>query len=99
MPSTDAADDALERWRDRLESQAARPSNRAHERRLTRESAERPRTIAEAATELGLSVHTIRTWVTARRLAHIRLGRAIRIPAAEIKRVIDENTVPAREER
>jgi hypothetical protein len=34
-----------------------------------------------------------------RRIAHIRLGRAIRIPAAEIRRIIEENTVPAVEER
>jgi excisionase family DNA binding protein len=96
--SSTYADDALGRWRDRVESQAARPPSRAQERRLTRDPAERLRTIAEAAAELGLSVHTIRTWVTARRLAHIRLGRAIRIPAAEIKRIIDKNTVPAIEE-
>src|SRR5437879_3454170 len=92
------ADDALGRWRDRVESQAARPPSSTKERRLAHDPAERPRTIAEAAAELGLSVHTIRTWVTARRLAHIRLGRAIRIPAAEIKRIIDKNTVPAIEE-
>jgi excisionase family DNA binding protein len=49
--------------------------------------------------ELGLSIHTVRAWVTARRLAHIRLGRAIRIPAAEIRRIIEANTVPAIEER
>ncbi len=96
--SSTYADDALGRWRERMKSQAARPTNRTHERRLTRESTERPRTIAETAAELGLSAHTIRTWVTARRLAHIRLGRAIRIPAAEIKRVIDKNTVPAMED-
>jgi excisionase family DNA binding protein len=98
MPSM-YTDDALERWRDRVESQAARPTTRAHEKRVTHEPTEPPRTIAEAAAELGLSVHTIRTWVASRRLAHIRLGRAIRIPAAEIKRVIDKNTVPAMEER
>lgn len=56
---------------------------------------ERPRTVKEAAEELGLSVHTIRAWIANRRLAHLRLGRAIRIPAAEIRRVIDESTVPA----
>lgn len=51
--------------------------------------------MSEAAEELGLSIHTIRAWVASRRLAHLRLGRAIRIPAAEIRRVIEDSTVPA----
>jgi excisionase family DNA binding protein len=55
--------------------------------------------VAEAAEELGLSVHTIRAWVATRRLAHLRLGRAIRIPAAEIRRIIEISTVPAVRER
>jgi excisionase family DNA binding protein len=97
MPITNA-DEAVERWRDRVENQSTRPTIRAQEKRSPRESSERPRTIAEAATELGLSVHTIRSWVASRRLAHIRLGRAIRIPAAEIRRVIDKNTISAIEE-
>jgi excisionase family DNA binding protein len=56
---------------------------------------ERPRTVQEAADELGLSAHTIRAWIASRRLGYLRLGRAIRIPAAEIRRVIEESTVPA----
>ena len=101
MPGTQTySDTALERWRDRVESQSAtsKVHGRDRERRPVREATEQPRTVAEAARELGLSVHTIRAWVTARRIAHIRLGRAIRIPAAEIRRVIDKNTVPATEE-
>ena len=58
-------------------------------------SHERPRTVREAADELGLSVHTIRAWIAGRRLAHLRLGRAIRVTAAELRRVIEQNTVPA----
>jgi excisionase family DNA binding protein len=61
----------------------------------TEQRLERPRTVDEAADELGLSVHTIRAWIASRRLGHLRLGRAIRIPAAEIRRVIEESTVPA----
>ena len=102
MPGTQTeVDEAFKRWRDRVESQSdkATTARRHNERRTAREPAERPRTVAEAAVELGLSVHTVRAWVTARRLAHIRLGRAIRIPAAEIRRIIEENTVPAVEER
>jgi excisionase family DNA binding protein len=101
MPGLESNDDvALERWRGRLKSQRARPDTKPDRgQRTPRTPVERPRTIAEAATELGLSVHTIRAWVAARRLAHIRLGRVIRIPAAEIRRMIDKNTVPAVEER
>lgn len=54
----------------------------------------RPRTVQEAAEELGLSVHTVRAWIAQRRIAHIRLGRAIRIAADEIERVLSDSTVP-----
>jgi excisionase family DNA binding protein len=56
--------------------------------------ATRPRTVQEAADELGLSVHTVRAWVARRRIAHIRLGRAVRISAAEITRILNDGTVP-----
>lgn len=78
----------LERWRQRL------PATSQTQRGVERKP-ERPRTVDEAAEELGLSPHTIRAWIASRRLAHLRLGRAIRIPAAEIQRVIDECLVPA----
>jgi|SRR5689334_14403902 excisionase family DNA binding protein len=89
---------ALDRWRERLQSRNSKPPAR-HARQSPLAPVAQPRTIAEAATELGLSVHTIRTWVAARRIAHIRLGRVIRIPASEISRLIEENTVPAIKER
>jgi excisionase family DNA binding protein len=57
-------------------------------------SSARPRTVQETADELGLSVHTVRAWIAQRRLAHIRLGRAVRVPQAEIARILSENTVP-----
>jgi excisionase family DNA binding protein len=101
MSSTQTNGDVVfERWKNRVELQSASPETRLRDKqRPARAPAEQPRTVAEAARELGLSVHTIRAWVSARRLAHIRLGRAIRIPAAEIRRVIERNTVPAIEER
>ena len=54
-----------------------------------------PRTVQEAATELNLSRATIRAWIAQRRLGHIRLGRAIRVPAAEIHRMLETGYVPA----
>jgi excisionase family DNA binding protein len=60
-----------------------------------RETNTPPLTVVDAAARLGLSSHTIRAWIGQRRIAYIRLGRAIRIPAAEIERLLSENTVPA----
>lgn len=53
-----------------------------------------PRTVEQAAQELNLSKATIRAWVAQRRLGCVRLGRAVRIPVAEIKRVLDLGYVP-----
>ena len=86
---------AVKRWRARLRPTPAKASLKetTGDQRL-----ERPRTVSEAAEELGLSVHTIRAWIASRRLGYLRLGRAIRIPAAEIRRVIETSTVPAVQE-
>jgi excisionase family DNA binding protein len=89
----DDADDAVSEWRQRLEQL---PTPRPVRAKVVRDQIEPPRTIGQAAEELGLSVHTVRAWVAERRLTHLRLGRAIRIPAAEIRRVIDESTIPAK---
>jgi excisionase family DNA binding protein len=95
MGAKTAEDDvALARWHHRALSRSLEAESPEY-RRARREPAERPRTIVEAASELGLSVHTVRAWVAARRIAYIRLGRAIRIPATEIRRVIEDHTVPA----
>ena len=56
----------------------------------------RPRTVRESAQELGLSVHTVRAWIAQRRIAHVRLGRAIRIPESEIRRLLQAGLRPAR---
>jgi excisionase family DNA binding protein len=53
-------------------------------------------TIAQAAKTLGLSESTIRSWKGKRRIGFVQLGRAIRIPAEEITRLIEEGFTPAR---
>lgn len=58
-----------------------------------------PRTVSAAADELNVSVSTIRAWIAQRRIAFIRLGRAIRIPAGEIERLLEDGLVPARQGR
>lgn len=54
-------------------------------------------TAQEAANALGLSVHTVRAWMAARKLSYVRLGRAVRIRRAEINRLIAQGSVPALE--
>jgi excisionase family DNA binding protein len=54
-----------------------------------------PLTVDEAAKALGLSRHTVRAWIASRKLAHLRLGRVIRIPAGEVERVLAAALVPA----
>ena len=53
-----------------------------------------PRTVEQAAKELSLSKATIRAWIAQRRLGHVRLGRAVRIPADEIRRLLETGYVP-----
>jgi excisionase family DNA binding protein len=55
--------------------------------------------IAKAAERLGLAEVTIRSWIAARRIGHVRLGRAIRIPLTEIERLVQTGFVPASPER
>ena len=59
----------------------------------------KPRTVEQAATELNLSRATIRAWIAQRRLGYVRLGRAIRIPALEIQRVLESGYVPPERSR
>jgi excisionase family DNA binding protein len=58
-----------------------------------------PRTVEQAALELNLSRATIRAWIAQRRLGHVRLGRAIRIPVEEIRRVLERGYVPPESSR
>jgi len=56
-------------------------------------------TVPEAAARLALRESTVRAWILRRRISKVRVGRrAVRVPAAEIERLIREGTVPAREE-
>jgi excisionase family DNA binding protein len=57
-------------------------------------SDKQPRTVEQAAAELNLSRATIRAWIAQRRLGHVRLGRAIRIPVDEIRRLLEAGYVP-----
>jgi len=56
--------------------------------------------VSDGARELALKESTLRAWILSRRIRVVRIGRrAIRIPMSEVVRLIEEGTVPAREER
>lgn len=52
-------------------------------------------TVTEAARQWGVQESTVRRWVLRHRIMHVKIGRSVRIPAGEIRRVIEEGTVPA----
>ena len=60
---------------------------------------DQPRTVGEAARELNLKPGTMRAWIAQRRIGHVRLGRAVRIPAAEIQRLLKAGYVPPERSR
>ena len=55
--------------------------------------------IPQAAQRLGLRPSTLRAWVMRQKIGHCRIGRAVRIPEAEVDRILNEGYVPAREAR
>lgn len=52
-------------------------------------------TIEEAAARLGLKPVTLRMWAARRKIARCKLGRAVRIPASEVERIIASSLIPA----
>lgn len=59
----------------------------------------RPLKVTDAAAALGLSVHTVRAWISKGKLTHVRLGGAIRILPSDIHEFIRISTVPARDRK
>jgi excisionase family DNA binding protein len=55
----------------------------------------RPLTLREAADALGLSVHTLRAWVSRKQIRHVRLGRAIRILPGDVEELLRTSTIQA----
>jgi excisionase family DNA binding protein len=57
-------------------------------------------TVKQAADALGLKPATIRAWKLRRKnLPFVRCGRAVRIPAEAIAQFIEQNTIPAKDDR
>ena len=53
-------------------------------------------TVPEAAKRLGLKESTLRFWVWQRKIEHVKVGRAVRIPERTIAELIARGTVPER---
>lgn len=66
----------------------------------TRVSEHQLLTTAQVAERLAMKESTIRAWLLARRLSHVRVGRrAVRVPLTEVNRIIAEGSVPSRGQR
>ncbi len=52
--------------------------------------------VSDAARELGLREGTIRAWIAQGRIGYHKLGKAVRIPRAEIERILRESLIPAK---
>jgi excisionase family DNA binding protein len=53
--------------------------------------------VKEASEMLAVKPATVRAWLLRRRLPHVKVGRAVRIPSESIVDLIRRNTIPARE--
>jgi excisionase family DNA binding protein len=54
---------------------------------------------AQFADELGVTMACVRRWLLERKIAHVKLGRLVRIPQSELDRLISEGLHPARPAR
>jgi excisionase family DNA binding protein len=53
-------------------------------------------TVFEAAKSLAVKPVTIRLWAAQRKIGSVKLGRSLRIPLAEISRLVDSGYTPPR---
>ena len=52
--------------------------------------------VPQAAERLNVTKSCLRRWVLERKIATVKLGRLIRIPASEVERLVDSGLRPAR---
>lgn len=52
--------------------------------------------VTQFADELGITVACVRRWVLMRKIETVRVGRLVRVPLAELDRILREGTIPAR---
>lgn len=51
--------------------------------------------VNEFAQRLNLKTSTIRRWLLLRKIASVKLGKSVRIPASEVDRLVQEGERPA----
>jgi len=56
-------------------------------------------TVREASQQLRMAEVTVRLWIATRKIASVKLGRSLRIPAREIERLVDAGLRPRLERR
>ena len=66
---------------------------------MTRIVAERKFTAKEAADTLGVTEACIRRWILTRKISSYRVGRLVRIGESELRRILQEGRVPARDSK
>jgi excisionase family DNA binding protein len=52
--------------------------------------------VRDAARPLAIEEKTLRVWIASGKIGHVRLGRSVRIPISEVRRLIADNYRPAR---
>jgi excisionase family DNA binding protein len=55
--------------------------------------------VSQIAERLGVTEACIRRWILERKIATVKLGRLIRIPSAEVERLISSGLRPGRPAR
>jgi excisionase family DNA binding protein len=55
-------------------------------------------TVRQASEQLGLHESTIRKWILSRKVGACKIGRAVRIPASSVTRLIEQGYRPAASE-
>jgi excisionase family DNA binding protein len=53
-------------------------------------------TVVEAAATLGIKERTVRAWILKRKIAYVKLDRLVRIPAKDVRLMIERATIPSR---
>ena len=56
-------------------------------------------TIFQAADRIGMRPVTLRSWANKRKIGHVKIGRCLRIPESEIRKIIECGFISAMPER
>ena len=54
--------------------------------------------VPEAAAYLGLKVHTLRSWVSERKITNVKMGRRVLFRQKDLDELIERSVRPARED-